>query len=86
MHDEIPSRSDAPDPDAAGRYAELELDADAVIVYDRRQTQAWIQSDVTIPVGVATDDDGEFRSTVVRERRLAAANAESPVSDDGRKR
>ncbi|WP_435064214.1 hypothetical protein [Halobaculum sp. EA56] len=34
-----------------GRYALLSLEGDAVIVYDRERTDAWIQSDVvsTLP-------------------------------------
>ncbi|NHN58601.1 MULTISPECIES: hypothetical protein [Halorussus] len=73
--DDTPPTIDATDPDD-GRYAELNLADDAVVVYDRTRTHAWIQSDVTYP----TDVPGETGSAVDRERDLAARNAEHPVT------
>lgn len=70
---------DSIDPRAAERYAKLDLDGDAAIIYDRTQTNAWIQSDVT----VAADDATESESAVQRERHLAAANAERPFNGGG---
>lgn len=66
----------------ANRYAELDLNGDAVIVYDRTRTQAWIQSDHTVPTDVAADDATASASETERhrERQLAAAHAERPVN------
>lgn len=76
--DETHPTIDSTGPDD-GRYAELDLADDAVVVYDRTSTHAWIQSDVTYP----TDVPGETDSAVDRERDLAAQNAEYPVTGGG---
>ncbi|WP_435178726.1 hypothetical protein [Halorussus sp. AFM4] len=59
-----------------GRYAELTLADDAVVMYDRTRTHAWIQSDVTYPA----DDSVDADDPVDRERDLAAHNATRPVT------
>lgn len=65
----------------ANRYAGLDLDGDAVIVYDRTRTQAWIQSDHTVPTDAADDATASASETERhRERQLAAAHAERPVN------
>ncbi|MFC7138113.1 hypothetical protein ACFQRB_19825 [Halobaculum litoreum] len=50
-------RADPADGVEADRYARLSLADGAVIVYDRTETDAWIQSDVTCTVR-ASDDVG----------------------------
>lgn len=76
--DETPPTIDSTGPDD-GRYAELNLADDAVVVYDRTRTHAWIQSDVAYPTDVPSEPD----DPVDRERDLAARNAERPVTGGG---
>lgn len=40
----------ATDDDQSQRYAELTLDDDAFVIYDRENHQAWIQSTVAVPI------------------------------------
>lgn len=43
------------DPGASRRYGRLTLADDSVVVYDRRRTDAWIQSDVSYTVAARAD-------------------------------
>lgn len=79
MNDETPSEPRSPGRGVKNRYAQLELEADTIVIYDCEQTSAWIQSDVTVPVGVTAPPNAESESERLRERRLAATHAERPT-------
>lgn len=78
MNTERPSHTDSSDRRVTNRYAQFELEAETVVIYDREQTHAWIQSDVTMSTDAATESASE--SDAFCERHLAAANATSPVN------
>ena len=48
---ESPSPSEAPDspPPSGNRYAQLEV-GDQLVIYDRQNHQAWVQSDALVSV------------------------------------
>lgn len=78
MNDKIPPCTNSSDPVTADRYARLDLEADATVIYDREQTNAWIQSDVLVPTEISTASITGSESKAQRERELAAENAERP--------
>lgn len=61
---DAPSHVDEPSPDApdtpkppesaldSDRYAHLSLDNGAVVIYDRKEPETWLQSDFAVEVGV----------------------------------
>lgn len=82
MNTENTSYTTSPDRTATARYAQLELEQETVVIYDRERTQAWIQSDLMIPTDAATAETSLSEQDGQYERNLAAMHAISPFDGD----
>ncbi|GAA0197282.1 hypothetical protein ACFFQF_20590 [Haladaptatus pallidirubidus] len=65
---------------ALNRYAQLELAEDTVIIYDREQTNGWIQSDTTVSTEITIGESTASEVERHYERQLAAMYAERPIT------